>query len=197
MPRINRKTAPGVKKGKVQKKNRIDWLPNYRARSNGPVIDCRRPEIGCRHVVLKQDVVRFISLIPSWNELSEGLRAIVLEPGGEGFDGWYLPGIIAICAWEMPFTVCYCAEFFEAHRSVLDRVGARYWTTSDDEVSCVWTEASIRAYMLTHVFLHELGHHRDHVSRRPRKRVERFAERFALDLADRIWDRYVREFGRP
>ena len=197
MARFNRKTAPSVKHGRVQKKNRIGWLPNYRATSNGPVIDCRRPAVGYRHVVLKQDVRRFISILSDWNELSEGLRAIVLSPGGGSYGGWYSPGIIAICAWEMPFTEDIDREFFKAHRAVLDRVGACYGIDDDDDVRCVWTEAAVRAYMLTHVFLHELGHHRDHLSHRPRKRVERFAERFALDYADRIWDRYVREFGRP
>ena len=33
--------------------------------------------------------------------------------------------------------------------------------TDDGYILCDWTESTIRAYQLTHILLHELGHHHD------------------------------------
>ena len=63
-----------------------------------------------------------------------------------------------------------------------------------------WTESIARAWQLVHILLHELGHHHDRMTTRSRCRASRgevYAERYALDYADRIWDRYINEFGLP
>ncbi len=69
-----------------------------------------------------------------------------------------------------------------------------------DEYRCDFTNSKIRAYQLLHILLHELGHHHDRMTTKYQQqssRGERFAERYALNYADRIWERYLDEFGLP
>ncbi len=52
--------------------------------------------------------------------------------------------------------------------------------------------------MLTHVFLHELGHHYDRMQTKAKKYApggESFAEEFGNRLADKMWPDYCRAFG--
>jgi hypothetical protein len=63
---------------------------------------------------------------------------------------------------------------------------------------CRFTPVQARAFQLLHVFLHELGHHRDAV-RAPHVgwivRGESYAEQYANRYAGRIWERYAAAFG--
>jgi hypothetical protein len=102
MLRGNRKSAPQVIKGRVQKKNNWNRSPDY---YDAPlpsmvVIDRKRPGDGYKHVLHKSDIYRFLELLPDWNNLAVGLNAIVLAPGEYHTDGYHVPGVVHICAWE-------------------------------------------------------------------------------------------------
>ena len=63
---------------------------------------------------------------------------------------------------------------------------------------CEFTEAQARAYQLLHILLHELGHHHDRMTTKPKVRASRgepYAEAYALQYEARIWDRYQEAFG--
>ena len=97
---VNRKSAPRVKAGRVQKKN--NWTPAatyYNTEFAVPAIDRMRPGDGYRHLLKKRDIDDFIELLPDWSELSIGLNAIVLAAGGDCM-GWHEPGVVHLCAWE-------------------------------------------------------------------------------------------------
>lgn len=200
MPRFQRRTAPKVRQGKVQKKNRTRRTLHIPEAPERPVIDRQKPGQGFRHLLLKRDVERFIDLLPDWKALSQGLRAIILAPGEWTCSGWHRPGIVALCAWERDLWYETRDWFHDEHRRVFDQIGLECEPQTDGYVLLKWTESTARAYQLMHVLLHELGHHHDRMTTRSRRcaaRGEYYAERYALDYADRIWDRYLNEFGLP
>src|SRR6186713_1958863 len=79
---FNRRSAPKVRNGQVQRKNRHRPTSHERC-----VIDREPPARGYRHLVTKRQLQDFIALIPDWNTYSERLRRIVLGSGGHGCDG--------------------------------------------------------------------------------------------------------------
>jgi hypothetical protein len=198
---MNRKTTPKVVGGKTQRKNRWAQTPNcYNTRQDRPVIDRRRPGAGYRHVLKKRDVKRFIGLLPDWDELSIGLNVIQLAPGHPTCDGWHRPGVVAVCAWPIDQAVEASDWYYREHRKIFKRLGVPCFELSDAKIRCEFNDSMIRAYQLLHILLHELGHHHDRMttkSKRQSSRGERFAERYALNYADRIWERYLEEFGLP
>src|SRR5262249_50828822 len=101
MKRLRRKTNPGVVAGKVQKKNRTEQSPafNNPARAQ-PSVHRLKPGVGYRHVLRQKDVAAFLGFLPDWERLSEGLNVVLLAPGDGWADGWYRPGVVAVCAWE-------------------------------------------------------------------------------------------------
>jgi ElaB/YqjD/DUF883 family membrane-anchored ribosome-binding protein len=195
---MNRRTAPRVRRGRVQKKNNRAWTPGYYDSDQPPpVVDRRRPGEGYRHLLRRRDIEEFIAILPEWEELSNGLNAIVLAPGGDAM-GWHEPGVVHVCAWEeglwwndtLPAFVDDHRELFESLDVVVETYG--------DRVVTKWTEAQARAFQLLHVLLHELGHHHDRMTTRSQRsaaRGERFAEEYARRHEARIWDDYVRRFG--
>jgi len=205
---VNRKTAPKVKRGRVQKKN--NWVETsddaYRyAEAGSPVIDERRPGPKYRHLLTRRDIETFIGILPEWDELSRGLKAIVLAPGEEGAMGWYERGVVAVCAWsravwtewkglEDPFD----PEWLEEHREVMERLGVAV-EKEDGRVVVWWTERQARAFQLLHILMHELGHHHDHItptrSRKYGTRGESFAEQYARRYEAQIWEDYKRHFS--
>ena len=200
MPQFHRKTAPGVRDGRVRKKNNWKKTPNcYNSPQSIPVIDREPPGSGYRHIVKPRDITRFISLIPDWQELSRGLNVILLARCQPDCDGWYkYDGVIGICAWDVEMVMPYKEEWFWEHRDLLTRLGVETWTNQDGEPFGRWTPSTIRAYQLLHVFLHELGHHRDRMTTRSRRecsRGEPYAEQAAWDFEELIWERYCDEFG--
>ena len=144
------------------------------------------------------DVTAFLRLLPDWSKLSEGLNAIVLASGQPDWDGWYKPGVVAVCAWNRELWQEVSGQFYAEHRSLLDRLEVPCEPATDGDFLCHFTEASIRAYQLLHVLLHELGHHHDQMTTRNKKdccRGESYAEQYALAYEKVIWDRYLQEFG--
>src|SRR5947207_13763624 len=75
-----RKNAPRVKTGR--RRHHFAPTPDVTVLAGTTVVfERRRPGKGYRHVLRKSDVERFIALLPDWDELSDGLDAIVLLPG--------------------------------------------------------------------------------------------------------------------
>lgn len=197
MPRINRKTTPKVRDGRVRKKNRTAETPNFlNTPHRWPTIDRRRPGAGFRHVVMKRDVEKFLELLPDWDELSIGLRAIIIDAGWDGVLGWHEPGVVAICAWDEKLWTHHNFPFYEEHRGILDRLGVPTRKVRGDGgtfVECRYTEETAKAFMLLHILPHELGHHHDRMTTHSKvatARGEGYAEAYALRYFDQIFDRY-------
>lgn len=188
-----------MKDGKVQRKNRTALSPHYSlAKPGKPVIDRERPGAGYRHVLMRRDVEAFIEILPDWEELSKGLKAIVLAPGETDTEGWHMPGIVAVCAWPRQLAGDYEEWYAEVHRPILDRLDVAVVARGRDEFHIEWTERTVRGYQLMHVLLHELGHHHDRMTTRSQVhagRGELYAELYANKYMDRIWEDYVRVFG--
>lgn len=195
--RIHRKTAPKVKDGRVQKKNRGTRTPNYwNTRQEELQVDIHKPGKGYKHFLKKRDIIKFLQLLPNWEELNVQLDAVILAEGG-GADGWYSDGVIAICAWEKERTVSMQRDYFDEHRDLFERLNVEY-EIKPKCVICHFTEEQIVAYQLLHIFLHELGHHHDRISTKGKTenapRGEGYAEDYALKYEKLIWNRFFEEF---
>jgi hypothetical protein len=176
----NRRTATKVKDGRVQRKNR--HIPTGRL---GYVLDRESPGRGFRHVVSKRDLQAFIDIIPDWDQLSRNLERIVLAGHGTA-DAVYAfyhreeTGAIFLHAWHEDLWIELTPEYFEAHADIFQRIGVSF-DRVEGAVMCRFTEAQARAFMLLHIFMHELGHHHDrlHQTHRHSTKGEDYAERFA------------------
>jgi hypothetical protein len=107
-------------------------------------------------------------------------------------------GAIFLHPWEENLWVTWELPYFHAHREIFERLGVSF----DEErkfVSVRFTEAQARAFMLLHVFMHELGHHHDRMTQKHHgaSRGEDYAERFAMRHFDELYPEYVRLFGDP
>lgn len=198
-PRINRRTATRVKSGQVQHKNR-----HRPTTHEGYVLDRESPGRGFRHVVTKREVQDFIDIIPDWETFSERLERIVLSKHSETADASYEffhreeTGAIYLNAWPENLWTELATSYFAAHRDVFKRLGVSNEPLKD-AVVCRFTEAQARAYMLLHVFLHELGHHFDHIHQKHKgsSKGEDYAEQFATSRFEPLYPEYVRVFGDP
>ncbi|MBE0542045.1 MAG: hypothetical protein IH623_11705 [Verrucomicrobia bacterium] len=196
---FNRRTATKVKAGRVQRKNR-----HRPTGHDGYVLDRESPGPGCRHVVSKRDVQAFVDLVPDWHRYSERLERIVLASHSDGYDGLYQfyhreeTGAIFLHAWRDDLWTEIATPYFDAHQDVFERLGVAYDRMAD-HVVCRFTEAQARAFMLLHVFLHELGHHYDYIHQKHRgsSKGEDYAERFATSRFEPLFPAYVHVFGHP
>jgi hypothetical protein len=195
---LRRRSAPGVRNGVVQRKNNWTRTPNYHITPQAHlVVDRQPPGRGYRHLLLQRDVRRFVELLPDWQELSQGLNAIVLAPGSRHYLGYHLPGLVAVAAWERQVERVWDVDFVDEHRLILALLGVPMLPVGTGNVLCRFTENTARAFLLLHVLLHELGHHHDQMTTRARRhscRGEDFAERYAVDRSLELFDRYVRAF---
>lgn len=198
--RYNNKTTPKVVDGKVQKK----YNHAITARE-GYTVDRKRPYKGFKHVITKKEIHDFIELIPDWEKLGIGIEAIILDEGGDNFDGLYChyeyekTGIIWLSAWPKEMWVDFNDEYFKEHQWHFDTIGLVY-EKNKDEWTCHFTEKQAKAFMLTHIFLHELGHHVDKLRSKKQNIMvggEEYAEKFANDKFNEIWPSYVQRFGQP
>ena len=200
MRTYNRKTAPKVRGGKTQRKQNHRLTPSYWNTSGGElVVDQQRPGKGFKHYLKKRDLWSFIELIPNWEHISEGLRAVVLERGDfTGVDGYYYYlGVISLTAWPVEENIWVSPQFERGHSALFDRLGINRVVKEDGYV-CYFSADQIRAYQLLHVFLHELGHHVDRMSTKAQQvcgRGEAFAEDFAWEWEAKIWHDYQEVFG--
>jgi hypothetical protein len=199
MPRAHRRTAPKVRNGRVQKQNNWRRTPGLFDARPHLTIRRERPGPGHRHVLFQRDIERVIELIPDWEELSRGVNVILLDGKRTDCDGWYNRGIVALTAWPREMSYSICSDWYVGHKRFLDRIGLRVSGPPDD-LTGHWTDATVRAYQLLHVFLHELGHHRDRMMTRSQRwpeRGEEYAEQYAWAYEEQLWERYVAEFGWP
>jgi hypothetical protein len=194
MVEMRRKTTPKVRDGKVQRKNRTDRSDLLPERLH---IIRERPGRGYKHYVTKEDIEKFIKLIPKWENKSIGLRAIYLDRGFVSRSGWHEPGKIAICAMEKDLTQDWEYDSYEEHKELLERLGVPVTVLDDGYVRLEFTSATMKAYLLLHVFLHELGHHHDRMMTKSQvdaARGEDYAEGYANYFASLIWDEYFKVF---
>lgn len=199
MRHSNRRTAPGVRNGQVQKKNRWTKTPNYMTTAMPSlVVDRRRPGVGYRHVVRIPDVWKFIDLVPEWEQLRIGLDAIVLDAGGQDCMGWHRTGVVAICAWDDEIEWSECRDdFYREHATIFDKLAIPVEEKDYGLRSVHFTEESARAFLLIHVLVHELGHHHDRMTTKRRRccgRGESYAESYARQHEDEIIAAYQKAF---
>jgi hypothetical protein len=195
---FNRRTATKVKGGRVQRKNR--HRPTV---LQGYILDRDSPRRGFRHVVSKGDLQAFTDLIPDWQQLSQRLERIVLAncPASDGEYAFYhreQTGAIFLDAWNEDLWVGLDLGYFSSHREIFECLGVSF-DVSDDRAFCRFTAAQARAFMLLHVFMHELGHHYDRMNQKHRdsSRGEDHAERFATSRFAQLYEAYVGRFGDP
>ena len=196
--RFNRKTAPKVRDGTVQRKSRWALPANY---YNTPqkelVFDRERPGRGFKHLLRLDDVRRFVHVLPMWDEVSEGLNAIVLACGEVDAMGWHYPGVVGLCAWERGLALEDTDDaWYQEHRALLEklRVPCTQVGTSWD---IAFDALTARAFQLIHVLVHELGHHHDRMTTRYQHdcgRGEQYAEDYAVQHEDTILAAYVTQF---
>ncbi|MEO0649311.1 MAG: hypothetical protein AAFZ65_01370 [Planctomycetota bacterium] len=198
MKRHGRKTSPRVIGGKVQRKNNWtltrDWS---QTEVPGLAFARERPGVGHRHYLRKRDVERFVHLLPEWEQLSEGLDAVLLAEADGDVQGYHMTGVVAVCAWSKDLAEEWSRTFYEDHREVLERLDVEAEAVDADTVLVRFTEPAVVGFQLMHVLLHELGHHHDRMTTRSKRsaaRGEGFAEDYALRHAEALWDAYFREF---
>jgi hypothetical protein len=197
--RFNRRTATKVKDGRVQRKNR-----HCPTGHDGYVLDRESPGRGFRHVVSKRDVQAFIEIIPGWDRFAERLKRIALVNRNLDWDGFHVfydreeTGAIFLHSWPDDLWMEIATPYFDAHSAIFQRLGVSY-DRMDDCVMCRFTEAQARAFMLLHVFTHELGHHYDliHQKHRGTSKGEDYAEKFATSRFDQLLPAYIQVFGDP
>jgi len=196
---LNRRTATQVRDGRVQRKNR-----HRPTGHNGYVLDRESPGRGFRHVLSKRDVQAFIEVVPEWAKFSQNLERVVLAAHRDDSDGFYEfyrreeTGAIFLNAWRDDLWIDLDTTYFDAHRGIFERFGLSH-DRMDDHVACRFTEAQARAFMLLHVFMHELGHHHDRIHQRHwgSSKGEDYAEKFATSRFEQLFPRYERAFGHP
>jgi hypothetical protein len=187
-----------VRDGRVQKKN--NWAPDtgdyFRAPQDEIRIDRRDPGVGFRHVLTVAQLRTFIALLPDWDDVAVGLKAIVIDRGAAYAMGWYSPNVVALCAWESHLWSETTPGWLKQNESVLGLLDVRT-AKRGGSPWLLWTEKQARAFMLLDVLPHELGHHRDLMTTRSRRdaaRGEPYAEAYARDVREAVWPVYTRHF---
>lgn len=188
------KSSPRVRSGKQYRAEHAPPLQrDFNLARDCPEIFRKNPGPHHRHVLHIRHVREFLSILPQWHQLSVGLNTILLSPHREGCDGFHRPGLVALCAQPRSLEVLVTNEQYVAdHASLLTRLEVRMDKRPEGTV-IRYTEASLRAFQLMHVLLHELGHHHDRMTTKSRKHASRgegFAETYATIHGELVWDRY-------
>lgn len=189
------KSAPKVRGGKVQKKNRTALSPDiYVHEPEILVVHRTRPSKGFYHVVSPSDVRRFVGIIPDWDASGQGIRAVVLTPGGDDCYGRYNSvGIVKLDAWPK-----VDRQYVPTRKAwLMSRLGFEPDAEGDEYL---FSREQARCFLLLGTFLHELGHHVDRMNTRSKAdsaNGEPFAIAYELRRQQELWDAYVREFGCP
>jgi hypothetical protein len=220
VPRLNRRTTPRVRDGRVQKKH--SWRPargDYWAVAPGAIqLDRRRPAERHRHVVTIAHLRTFLPLLPNWDEAAIGLRAVLLDSATDCY-GWYGPGVVALCNWEHDLWDWWDPAEIDEHRDLLDLLCVERVPVEESReygefaswfeqrmgeppgqrglLELRWTEAQARAFLMLYTLPHELGHHHDRLTNRSRTRLARgepYAHAYAERALERLWPIYARHF---
>ncbi len=192
----NRKTTPKVRDGRVQKKNR-----HAPTRLNSLSVGIGGSG---RLVTTKEDVWRFLRLIPDWKRVSSDLDLIYLDAGiCDEADGWYESPdqpTITLSAFEEDLRMYPGQDYFDQHCDLFRRLGVDIQEDESGYPVCQFDEDSAKAFQLLHIFLHELGHHHFRITkgRGLSAGSEKYAENYALKMERVIWKRYCEAFAfRP
>jgi hypothetical protein len=184
----------------VAKKN--NWVPDagdYYARPQSEIrIERSEPGSGYRHVVTVSQLRRFLALLPDWEELAVGLEAISIWRGNPDWVGLSNPGVVVITAWPREMWWWVERSWVDDESELLARLDVELVSAEHSSAVVVrWTEAQARAYMLTDVLVHELGHHHDRMTSRSGRagRGEPYAVSYARRVRAQVWPEYVHEFG--
>lgn len=193
----NRKTTPKVRNGQVQKKNR--HAPTRLNSFSVGVIGS-----GGRLVTTKDDVWKFLRLIPDWKRVSSDLDIIYLDAQvSDEADGWYeypQQTAIVLTAFEDDLRTFPRQDYLEQHRALFRRLGVDIQEDAHGDPVCQFDDGSAKAFQLLHILLHELGHHHYRITRGRGRFAgdEKYAESYALKLERMIWKRYCEAFAfRP
>lgn len=193
-----RRSTPRVRAGRVQRKNSTRrTLDYYGQEMPWLVVDRQRPGTGCFHIARREEVRRFVELLPEWPLLTAGLNAIVLARAEWDCQGWHTPGVVALCAWDTLVWDDCEPWFIDEHRGLLDKLEVPIEESREGGASYFTTETA-KAFSLVHVLVHELGHHHDWITSRTKKkesRGEEYAESYARRHEDVVLARYREEFG--
>ena len=183
-----RKDAPRVRDGSVQFKNNHTLTRHWsQVPGDQLLIEREKPGPEYRHLLRKQDLERFVALLPEWEELSRGVDVLLLAKGKFNVMGYYDLGIVAVCAWDREIAGTYSSRFVDEHREVLARLDVPIGKAQHGYAELGFTEASARGFQLMHILLHELGHHHDRMTTESQARSARgegYAERYANEHAD-------------
>ena len=190
----NRRSTPKVRDGRVQKKNR-----HAPTRLNSLSVGLSRPASGFRQVTSKQDIWKFLRLIPDWKRVSSDLDMIYLCCRGDvDYDGYYgfpqHPEIV-LAPWANDLKIRTSGDHFRQHEAIFRQLGAAIVQVKGG-FECRFTEESARAYQLLHIFLHELGHHHYRITAGRGKSggSEKYAEDYALRRHHNLWRDYCHAF---
>jgi len=195
----NRKTTPKVIGGAVLRKNNHKKTPNYwNTEQKDVVIDVEKPGKGFKHFLKKRDIIKFLSLIPNWREVSKDLDAIVLSSADIDCDGFYNnDGVICISAWEKEKDIIIQEHYYSDHKELFARLGVIV-SEKERKFYCEFDEDQIKAFQLLHVLLHEIGHHVDRINTKSKNKAargENYAEKYAFDNEEKIWKDYQNAFN--
>lgn len=186
-----RKTTPGVRDGRVQRKNEWGRTPDRDA----PLVIRETPLRGFKHLLTVGDVEAFIELLPP--ELMHGIEHVVLSRDTHCL-GWCWRDTVAVCAWPRELHTWWPASWRDEHWASLQLYGVPMQVFAG-RILCEFSEEQVRAFQLLRVLTHELGHHADRKTTGSGRisRGEPFAERFAVQWEAKLWAKYVNRFGCP
>lgn len=195
----NRKTTPKVRDGKVQRKNR--HAPTRLNSLSVGIDPIKKGKCG-RQVVSKDDVWKFIRLIPDWKRVSSDLDLIYLSSSDNFLvDGYYecpQRPLVTLNCWEEDLATRASSEYVRLHQELFDRLGVEVRKEEGGlgVLVCQFDEDSARAFQLLHIFLHELGHHHYRITKGRGRDAgdEKYAESYALKTEKKIWKRYCEVF---
>ena len=168
------------------------------------MLDRESPGRGYRHVLTKRDLQEFIDIIPGWERFAIRLERIILAAPYDDCDGAYTfhhreeTGVIYLYAWPEDLWITLPLTYFENHQRFFELTGVAFEKRKKDAV-CRFTQPQARAFMLLHIFLHELGHHYDRTNQKHfgASKGEDYAESFANSRFSEIYPRYIKVFGDP
>ena len=194
-----RRTATKVQNGQVQRKNNWEQSPHmFYTRQNEIEINRARPGKGYTHLFRQKDIHEFIKLIPHWEKHSFELDGIFLGHGDVDYLGCYSHSVITLTAWDNDIIWENCrSKFVREHHKTLELLNIPYEQIDKDHYRVEFTVNSAKAFMLIHIFMHELGHHLDRMTSRRQEycgRGEEFAENWALIHEAEMYERYCRYY---
>ncbi|MFP4105072.1 MAG: hypothetical protein ACLFVU_03185 [Phycisphaerae bacterium] len=182
---------------RAKKHGKTSRLPGYFQQPDElPAVERLRPGRGYKHLLLQTDVIDFLSLLPQYNDLSQGLEEIIFAPHREGTFGWHKPHAVAICAWDNYLWLTMDEGFIMDHEELLDRLGVEREQIPAPGVpswEVRWTEDQARGFQLLGVLLEHLCLRRGQwgsATEGDASLQKRYSQQYMDKHRQTIWDRY-------